>query len=86
MMSQIELRRRARFMAAEMLVSDVEAMGMDVASYTQDGSDEETAALTGALLRVADMIRAPLPAGYKIDQDNLNGRCLADGNPAEGTG
>jgi hypothetical protein len=67
-MSQAEIRRRARYMAAEMIVSDVEA-GMDIASYTQDGSDEETAALTEALLRVSDMIRRTLPPDYQIDPD-----------------
>jgi hypothetical protein len=74
-MSQAEIRRRARYMAAEMLTSDVEA-GMDIASYTEDGSEEETAALTEALLRVADMIRRPLPPGYQIDPENLNGYVL----------
>jgi hypothetical protein len=68
MMDRTEIRRRARFMAAEMIVSDVEA-GMDIASYTQDGSEEETAALTVALLRVSDMIRRRLPPGYAIDPD-----------------
>jgi hypothetical protein len=74
-MNKTEIRRRARYMAAEMIASDVEA-GMDVASYTEDGSDEETEVLTAALLRVADMIRRPLPPGYQIDPGILNGYIL----------
>jgi hypothetical protein len=78
MMSQAEIRRRARYMAAEMIVSDVEA-GMDIAGYTQDGSEEETAALTEALLRVSDMLRRRLPPGYAIDPGISNGSARQEG-------
>jgi hypothetical protein len=65
-MNAVELRRRARFLAAELVTGSVEA-GMDVASYTETSSDEETEALSDAILAVADMIRATLPEGYTID-------------------
>lgn len=64
-MNAAERRRRARFIAAELIISSVEA-GMDVASYTETGSDAETQALTTAILGIADQVRAWLPEGYTI--------------------
>jgi hypothetical protein len=64
-MNATERGRRARFLAAELIISSVEA-GMDVASYTETGSDAETQALADAILAVADRVRRPLPEGYSV--------------------
>lgn len=65
-MNAVERRRRARFLAAELIISSVEA-GMDVASYTETSSDDETQALSDAILAVAYQVRRSLPEGYTID-------------------
>lgn len=61
-----EAKRRAKFMAAELIDGSIDA-GLDVASYTETDSDEEADLLERELRAVADSIRKGLPSGYRLD-------------------
>jgi hypothetical protein len=79
-MNQREVRRRARFIAHELIIGDIEA-GLDIASYTDSGSNAEARLLETALREIAAWIRRPLPAGYQIDADAPgSGRAIAVGH------
>lgn len=71
-MNRREVRRRALFIASELIVSDVES-GLDLASYTDGGSDAEARLLETELRAVAAQIRRRIPAEYRIDPETAGG-------------
>jgi hypothetical protein len=71
-MGRREARRRAWYIAAELIEGDIEA-GLDLASYTGDGSGAQARLLEAELRAIASRLRRRLPAGWRFDQKEETG-------------